>query len=775
MLRFLAFLAVAGVAAGAGAAESLTDLEMIGRFAELEKAAENKLAAAKQPNTAVLGPLCLAYSRVKRYGKLFDCLGRLEQRIASGDFVLETDKAWISNSDATPMPGMLRAEALIELGDYASAATEARTALAKVQDRLPYGIWPAKLYRLSLLGTLGLAYALAGDASSALKQLDQLEQFPVGFMGNAIIIPFRDNAMARIYMALGDYAKAFQKVKEEDSAWRRSAWFLNNAAWGYSGEDGRETFVLLPKMFIRGKSLSEIGNLEEAKKVLDAILRNARVTDEGHMHWLALFERGRIAERQQDRPLAIAHYARAVEVIEKQRASINTETNKIGFVGDKQAVYARLIALLAEQDSAVEAFDYVERSKARALVDMLASKKDFAVRGADGQKAKLALANLESADLAARAQEPGAKPGESSGRRSLEVARREILAAAPELSTLVTVNSVPSEEIKALLGADEALVEYYYQDRVLYAFVLTRERIGVLKLDAGKLGEEVRELRRALESAGSEAWLAPAQTLHARLWKPLESMLNVPNIVIVAHGALHYVPFAALRGADEGFLVDRYSLRFLPSAGVLKYLRPAVANNQAPLIAFGNPDLGDPRLDLRFAEDEAKAVAGIFPASRVLVRKDASETNFKNAAAAFSRIHFATHGKFDAGDPLGSALYLAKDAGNDGALTVGELYSTNLDADLVTLSACETGLGKIANGDDVVGLTRGFLYAGSRSIVASLWSVDDQATAQLMKAFYENLAGMNKVAALRRAQIATRQNFPHPFFWAAFQLTGRAE
>ena len=159
----------------------------------------------------------------------------------------------------------------------------------------------------------------------------------------------------------------------------------------------------------------------------------------------------------------------------------------------------------------------------------------------------------------------------------------------------------------------------------------------------------------------------------------------------------------------------------------------------------------------------------------MLVRKDASETNFKAAGAVFSRIHFATHGKFQAEDPLNSGLFLAKDASNDGLLTVGELYSMRLDADLITLSACETGLGKVANGDDVVGLTRGFLYAGSRSIVASLWSVDDKATAELMEAFYSNLAKMPKQQALREAQLRTRQDFPHPFFWAAFQLTGRAD
>lgn len=108
-------------------------------------------------------------------------------------------------------------------------------------------------------------------------------------------------------------------------------------------------------------------------------------------------------------------------------------------------------------------------------------------------------------------------------------------------------------------------------------------------------------------------------------------------------------------------------------------------------------------------------------------------------------------------------------------LTVDKLYTLRLDADLVTLSACETGLSKVANGDDLVGLTRGFLYAGSSSIVASLWKVDDAATAELMKNFYMQLEKTNKRDALRSAQLETKKQYPHPYFWASFQLMGAAK
>lgn len=761
------------VTANAQPTQSLTELEMVGRYAELEKAAQGKLNTQGKPNTSVLAPLCLAYSKLKRYNKIFPCLDELEIQVLSGDTTIETDKFLISNSDASSFANMLRSEAFLEIGDYRRAINEAKTALGRVQDRMPAGVWPAKQYRLSILGILALAYALAGDKENAVIQLRLLEDFPVGFVGNAMQGPLKANAIARVYVALGEYQKALAYVKQDEGAWIRSTWFMGNLGWGFSGDDARETYLVLPKLLIRGKCLLETGNLGEAKASLDSALRNARIRDHGELYWITLFERGRIAEIDKNYNEAIEFYRRAIDVIELQRSSINTEANKIGFVGDKQQVYARLVAGLVELGRASEAFGYVERSKSRALVDILASKKDFAPIAADPEKVRLVLAQLDSEELASHAQDPTIKPGENAALRSLLIARQEIRSTAPELSTLVTVTAVPPDEIKALIGGVATLMEYYYHGNDMYVFVVNRERLQAFKLDATGLVEQVQRFRKAVENPGSNAWQAPAQALYERLWKPFEEQVATKSVTIVAHGVLHYLPFAALQRPDGGFLIDRYELRFLPSASVLKFLRPPVVMKEAQLLALGNPDVGDPKLDLQFAEDEARAVAGIFPDTRVLIRRDASETNFKKVGGFFSRIHFATHGKFQADSPLNSGLYLAKDADNDGVLTVGELYSMNLDADLVVLSACETGLGKITNGDDVVGLTRGFLYAGSRSIVASLWSIDDRATAELMKAFYKNLTGMSKQEALRQAQIRTRQIYPHPVFWAAFQLTGR--
>lgn len=134
--------------------------------------------------------------------------------------------------------------------------------------------------------------------------------------------------------------------------------------------------------------------------------------------------------------------------------------------------------------------------------------------------------------------------------------------------------------------------------------------------------------------------------------------------------------------------------------------------------------------------------------------------------------HFATHGELNESEPLSSAVLLVPGGGEDGRLEVREVFGLDLRARLVVLSACETGLGKLSRGDELVGLQRAFLYAGTPAVVTTLWKVDDRASYELVRAFYDRLDGAGPVAALRQAQIEALRAFPHPFAWAAFGLTG---
>jgi CHAT domain-containing protein len=300
---------------------------------------------------------------------------------------------------------------------------------------------------------------------------------------------------------------------------------------------------------------------------------------------------------------------------------------------------------------------------------------------------------------------------------------------------------------------------------------VSQARVQVTPIEQQGLEADVRRWRSLIEQANPDAETL-SRALYDRLVRPVAPQLQARKLLIVPHGVLHYLPFAALHDGQR-HLLDSHVLRYLPSASVLRFLKPARAQTLEPVLVFGNPDLGDPRYDLPYAETEARQVAALAAGSELLLRRQATEQAFKQQAPAFRFIHIASHGEFNGADGLQSRLLLAKAGGEDGSLQVAELYGVALDADLVTLSACETGLGKVLSGDDVLGLTRGFLYAGTRNIAASHWQVDDLATSVLMRHFYGALQrGLPKREALRQAQIDTRREFPQPVYWAAFFLTG---
>ena len=521
---------------------------------------------------------------------------------------------------------------------------------------------------------------------------------------------------------------------------------------------------------IYAQSLARAGRTNEARAMLDTLLALPEIRAMGNLYWVALYERGLIALTDGQREQAIRVLGQAVEAIETVRSTISFEAAKIGFAGDKQAVYAALTGALFESGDWNNAFLVVERAKARALVDLLAQRRDLAPPRAVDDKVRELFAQASTNESTA------GLPATADAVRGIKVvadSRTTLATVAPEAASLVSVQKISIADIAARVGPDETLIDYYRAGEDLYAFVLNGTTVKGFKLSAKGLDEEVRSFRDAIERRNVLA-AARGHTLYDQMFRPLLSEVKGSKLIISPHGVLHYLPFAALSDGDE-YLLDRYAVRLIPSAGTLVYLRSDRPAKAGKLLALGNPDLGDARFDLPNAQVEAVNVAAMFPDSRALVRADASKTAVKALGNGFSILHFATHGKFNTDTPLSSGLYLARGNEPDGVLTVGDLYTLRWDADLITLSACETALGKVASGDDVIGLTRGFLYAGARSIVASLWAVDDAATEKLMVSFYRNLENNDKREALRLAQIETRKSYPQPMFWAAFQIVGRAD
>ncbi len=504
------------------------------------------------------------------------------------------------------------------------------------------------------------------------------------------------------------------------------------------------------------------------------------------LNYVVLHDRGKIAIHDGDQNAAAEYFRRAIQIIEAQRATIHTESSKIGYVGNKQAVYRDLAALLVDMGEYEEAFTIAERSKARALVDMLAARSDLGEgRGEKGKELSGMLREVDEMEQRVALNYTNSSPEESQNlTRSVNLKLNEIREADPEFSSLVTVTPPDLKKIQALLPEDETLLEYYGDDKELFLFVVTRNSIKAHRLDASEISTlvsrfrnyiqtppgTVRGLKRiaTVETGGPEAGIA----LYDHLIKPVAGEIRTKDLTIVPHGSLHYLPFSALSDGRR-YMLDRYRIRILPSAGVLEFLQQNENRKARSLVAFGNPDLGDPSLSLPGAEKESRAITRRVKGASLFTGKEATETAVRSFGNQYRYIHFALHGTFDPKNPLGSGLLMAADDQNDGILTVGELYTLDMDADMVTLSACETALGKVANGDDVVGFTRGFLYAGADSIVSSLWKVDDKATSELMQKFYRELVKNDRREALRKAQLHTKRNInKHPYYWAAFQLTG---
>jgi len=698
---------------------------------------------------------CAAYIYLVDFSRARACLDRFQQTIdANGGTV----KIGTLVMDYSAKPSAMRAELAIDMGDFPAALAAAETSLGIARAAPPH--LQREFDLLTAWQEVGLAQAFLGQSDAASQAAAEMARSVVldNNLKRATLGPALRLGRARIFTALADYPAAARELQSPDA---RLDTFVSHVV--------DQSYLALGIDFIKARALLEQGQLAPARAGLEAILAHPQSAVSGDVLWSVRYDLGRIALAQYRDADAITQLRAALDVIERQRATIDTEASRIGFVGDKQAVYAALVATLVRLGRPAEALDIVERARSRALVDLLAGKT-FAPRRGNPARVRDLLDEMNRLDRESAA--PTADPAKRTG--ELGRVQAGLAVAAPEVLPLVTVGAAGSAEIRDRLAPDEALLEFYQDGPALYAFVTDRDGVAAATLDGAGLIEAVRRMRQAVESPDGDA-SAPARALYDRLIAPVASHLTGRRLItIVPHGPLHYLPFSALRGPD-GYLVETFALRVLPSASVLAYLGAAGPEPARSLLVLGDPDLGDKQYDLPGAEAEARAIAAMEPDASLFLHADATKSVLLTLGSQFRRVHFAGHGQFDARNPLRSRLFLAGRTPEDGQFTANEIYDLRLNADLVTLSACETGLTLVESGDDVVGLTRGLLFAGARSIVASLWEVSDEETKFLMLAFYEALRTAPKAEALRRAQLATMRKFPNPRYWSAFQLNGAAE
>jgi CHAT domain-containing protein/Tfp pilus assembly protein PilF len=581
-----------------------------------------------------------------------------------------------------------------------------------------------------------------------------------------------------------------------------------------------------------GQAYASMGRLDEG---LDYMRRSrslfAELGPAAHLSLVIVLEHRlgealRAAGRTEE---ALSTYRSAVALVDRMRAGAGLgASTTASVIASRNEIVTETADLLIEMDRWDEAFLLAERHRARTFLDLVAASRGTSGGGASAGQLRRQQELL--AQATALQKELWSPTVTLERRRELD---RQIAVVDGELERLsaeATRAAGGAGGAPALLGRSAVqqqvlndgtvLIEYLLGEKRSFAWAISKTGVRTTILPSRKEIETkvtaYRELisRRVstLNAASAEReYRAAAANLHADLIAPLASSLKgASRVVVVPDGVLAYLPFETLvpLGAGASLLIEQFDVSYAPSASVLGQLladRRNRGGQPRDLFAVGDPDyvqagaaapasaespdlrtrvanLGVTLTPLPFARSEVNAIGRLFAPSRrsVQVGIAARENRIKTAdLGTFRYLHFAAHGVLDALRPSRSGIVLGSDASaaDDGVLQVREVMTLNLSADVVTLSACETGLGRMLNGEGVVGLTRAFLQAGAHGVTVSLWNVNDAATAELMQRFYRGLRrNLRPDAALRQAKLqllrGPRAAWRHPYFWAPFVFTG---
>jgi CHAT domain-containing protein len=589
---------------------------------------------------------------------------------------------------------------------------------------------------------IGPAYKTKGDVRLRQGRIDEaLADFQQALMASSMSFrPFVQVSLANAYLARGNSVKARELFLE--------------AQRGASGA--------LQPLIRRGLgqlALAE-GQIQEAIRLFREAADKAAGADQAYHRLWALDGLARAQKAAGELTLAIATYQKAIGVSEQVRARFRSEEFKTGFFGDVQQIFDEAVALLMEEGQVEVALEASERSRARALLDLLRGRVQV-----------------------------------SAGSQ----------AFVDPLGQVISVS-----QLQNALPEGVTLIQYHVLPRLTYAWIIRRSSISSARIDADRenLRKDVRQFRESIRERAPHV-TELASKLYGRILRPL-ALKGSESVVIVPHDVLHYLPFQVLR-SPEGYVIEERGISYAPSASAFVTLLNRQKRQSNRVLALGNPDLGAPQLNLPGAQREVEQIQLQFPEAEVYVRKQATKERLLARAVHSEIVHLATHAEVDEIDPLFSVIRLAGTETQHGNLEAHEVYRLDLSGNTLTLlSACETGLGRVSRGDELWGFTRAFLSAGVSSLLVSFWPVEDESTAQLMASFYKNLKTMTRVEALRQAQLnLIRGNLnsdllarrgiggvgklgevsegrsrsqdsvaistSHPYFWAPFILVGEGK
>jgi CHAT domain-containing protein/Tfp pilus assembly protein PilF len=573
------------------------------------------------------------------------------------------------------------------------------------------------------------------------------------------------------------------------------------------------------------------GNYETALEAADRAARLAREIGSPEMVWDARTVAGRAHRRLNRLTQAREAFDEAISTIEALRAQIaGSEQGRQLFFENKLAPYHEMVELLVTQDKKAEALSYAERAKARALVEVLSSGRVNITKAMTSQEqdqerrlqTELTSLNSQLSRERRRAQTDAIRISNlnlrlGKARLQYEAFQTGLYAVHPELRTRRAEGQIATaSETAQLLPSDAALLEYLVTEERTYLFVVSKAKNApgesaalstyTLAIKRKDLAKEVAKFHHQLASRDI-SFRDSATKLFDWLLKPaLADLRGKTALVISPDGELWELPFQSLVTTDRRYLLEDYAISYAPSATALREMlklskgRAEMTRRSQGLLAFGNatPERQvmeritavhrDESLEpLPEAEREVKTIAQLYGGvqSKIYVKTDAREDRLKQEAGRFNVLHLATHGILNDASPMYSHLVLAQgppSINEDGLLEAWEIMKLDLNADLVVLSACETGRGRVGAGEGMIGLAWAFFVAGTPTSVVSQWKVDSKSTTDLMIDFHRNLkAGlqnpaqkMRKAKALREAalKLLRTNEYRHPFYWAGFVVVG---
>ncbi|MEM6353725.1 MAG: CHAT domain-containing tetratricopeptide repeat protein [Cyanobacteria bacterium P01_D01_bin.14] len=679
------------------------------------------------------------------------------------------------------------------LGDYKTAIAQYTQALPQIR------VDAAPQWRSLTLRNLGVAYY-------AQREFDTARQYHRQSLQLSSQIGDRYGVMK----ALGNLANLLALTEDFDTA----TTYYQQALSLAQELNNRLTEAQL--LLGLGTAYAYQQNYADAVGYYEQSLEKARSIGARLGEGIALTNLGEALSRLNQLPAAERHLYDGVKLWESLRAGLGTNDDfKVSLFETQRAAYNNLQEVLIKQNKTNAALVASERGRARAFVELLA--RGGADAGAQTMPDLAALQGVASANQITLVEYAvirdqitplphGASP-QSRNKSSDDAAGMlyiwviqptgEVHFRQVDLTEqLAGLTTLVGESRRRLRSGDRGFATGLSDGPLQPGDLVRRQgdppswlpyEVVAVDVAAGTvtvshpdivLPEPTLPLSEFSRVEPANPWTQrsqPLRQLHTLLIEPIADLLPTdPNepIVFVPQDQLFLVPFPALQASADDYLIDHHTILTAPTIQAVS-ATASTGNWQNPLIV-GNPSpMPQALAALPYAETEALRIAEMLGTSP-LVKAAATESTIKQHLAQADLIHLATHGFFNASDPLQGSLALSASGQQDGFLTAKEILDLPLSARLVVLSACDTGRGQIT-GDGVIGLSRAFLAAGADQVLVSLWQVPDDATGELMVSFYQQLEqGQSEARALRQAMLSTREAYPHPYAWAAFTLIGNA-